>query len=1134
MENVQKTRRLFASAYGCKASRSFLIWSLSAAMSISVAPMMAEVSADVRNFGTQLVTQVKRVTGTIIDETGEPMIGVSVLVQGTTTGTVTDLDGKFVLEIPANATLVISYIGYKTQNIKVGSQHAFAIKMESDNEVLDEVVVIGYQTIKRKDLTGSVASVSGKTVSVMPVSNVAQAMQGKLPGVNITSQDGRPDAAISIRVRGGGSISQSNEPLILVDGVTVNSLNDIPSDQVESIDVLKDASSTAIYGARGANGVILVTTKGAKEGKVSVSYNGYVKFNTPTKYLETLDPYDYLSFVWANAAASGDAYRLPFEKLYGIGDYSGSNTGGIESYRNTKNYNIQKDVYNSSVSHNHDLSVSGGTEKTKVLFAMNYMDEEGMKLNSYAKRGGISLKVNQKLRDNLDINLDTRYSDMRTMGDEGTTNGSGSLLSSSYRFRPIATGDILGDLNALREGNMEMYGRQSTWDTYSPVARIGDYDPLYIKQRLRGTLSLNWRLFDGFAYHTDFTLNQSWEQDKKWGGAIYNNYLDDETGAKLYAGNVEYTKRDSWGLRWTNTVSYDFNFLPKQHRLNILLGHEVTDSGGSKVSISASHFPSNFTKDNAFAMINQYDAEHGTSKFSSGVDIPGRILSFFGRANYTLMDRYLFTVTFRADGSSKFAPSHQWGYFPAAAAAWRISDEAFMENTRDWLDNLKLRVSYGTSGSDNIDASLWRETWKTKQITVDGEKVTTYVPGDMKGNPDLKWETTISRNLGVDFGFFNNWVRGSLDYYWNTTKNILMKVPIDAASGYSYQFQNVGKTSNKGIELALGFDIVRGKDFNLGVNLTYNYNKNNIDELMDGVLADTRAMNDWGSSMAKPAYDYIIREGQPVGTIQGFKSEGYYMIDDFTYADGKYTLKPGVPDIQGIVNYPDGVKGLAADGQTAIPGMPKFADTTGDGVVDEDDKTIIGKAMPQHTGGFTINGNWKAIDFSVGFTYQIGGDVYNANAMHSLMGNKDNSAGQNRLKFVSETFKYYDVDANGDLMLVKDPTALAALNANTNYSSFFSEYGIVSSKFIEDASYLRLNTLTVGYTFPKNWMNKIGLQNARVYFTGSNLFCIDGYSGIDPDVNTKTDGKDGFPTPYFDYQSYPKARTYTFGVNLTF
>ena len=250
-------------------------------------------------------------------------------------------------------------------------------------------------------------------------------------------------------------------------------------------------------------------------------------------------------------------------------------------------------------------------------------------------------------------------------------------------------------------------------------------------------------------------------------------------------------------------------------------------------------------------MINMTTPSLGQDYFKGEIGTPNHTLSWFGRANYSYKGKYLLTATFRADGSSKFAPSHQWGYFPAAAAAWRISDEAFMENTRDWLDNLKLRVSYGTSGSDNIDASLWRETWKTEQITVDGEKVTTYVPGDMKGNPDLKWETTISRNLGVDFGFFNNWVRGSLDYYWNTTKNILMKVPIDAASGYSYQFQNVGKTSNKGVELALGFDIVRGKDFNLGVNLTYNYNKNNIDELMDGVLADTRAMNDWGSSMAK-------------------------------------------------------------------------------------------------------------------------------------------------------------------------------------------------------------------------------------------------------------------------------------------
>ena len=526
----------------------------------------------------------------MIDETGMPMIGVTVRVQGTSSGYATDLEGRFTLDVPENATLVFSYIGYEDYTLKVDSRNAYTVKMQPENEALDEVVVIGYQTIKRRDLTGSVASVTGDAIASMPVSNIAQAMQGKLPGVNITSQDGRPDASVSIRVRGGGSISQSNDPLILVDGITVKSLDDIPSDQVESIDVLKDASSTAIYGARGANGVILVTTKGAKEGKVSVSYNGYVKFNTPTKYLETLNPYDYLSFVWANAAASGDAYRVPFEKLYGIGEYAGNNAGGIESYRNVSHYDIQKDVYNSSFSHNHDLTLTGGTDKTKVLFSASYMDEEGMKINSFARRASFSFKVNQKLGKNVDINLDARYSDKRTMGDEKTTDGSGSLLSSSYRFRPIATGNILGDLNALREGNMEMYGRNSQWDTYSPVARIGDYEPLYIKQRLRGTLSLNWRIIEGLTYHTDLSYNKKWEEDKIWGGAIFNNYLNDATGEKLYAGNVEWRKGSSWGLRWTNTMSYDFKFLPQEHKLNILLGHEVTDSGGDEIEIDASHF----------------------------------------------------------------------------------------------------------------------------------------------------------------------------------------------------------------------------------------------------------------------------------------------------------------------------------------------------------------------------------------------------------------------------------------------------------------------------------------------------------------------------------------------------------------
>ena len=341
-----------------------------------------------------------------------------------------------------------------------------------------------------------------------------------------------------------------------------------------------------------------------------------------------------------------------------------------------------------------------------------------------------------------------------------------------------------------------------------------------------------------------------------------------------------------------------------------------------------------------------------------------------------------------------------------------------MENTRTWLDNLKLRLSYGTSGSDNIDPSLWRETWETENIIVNGQPSTVYKPGEMMGNEDLKWERTISRNLGIDFGFFKNRIRGSIDAYWNTTKDILMKVPIEASVGYSYQFQNVGQTSNKGVEVALGIDLVRSKDFNLTLNATYNFNKNNIDKLSDTALADTHT--GWGSSMRVPYYDYIIREGEPVGLIQGFKSLGFYTVDDFTYANGVYTLKPGVPDVETIVNYPTGVKSLTPEGQNAYPGAAKFEDTNDDGIVNGDDATIIGRTMPKHTGGFTLSANYKSIDFSAGFTYQIGGDVYNANAMHSMMGNKDTSFGQNRLEFVKDTYKNYGIDANGDIYLVTE------------------------------------------------------------------------------------------------------------------
>lgn len=1121
--------------YSGKSARVLFVSGLSALMLSGIVspPAMAEqVAAE-----SVIATQTKKISGTVLDETNSPMIGVTVRVKGGQVGTTTDLDGKFSLNVPEGAVVVFSYIGYKDYTLNVGSQSSYSIKMVSENEALDEVVVIGYQTVRRKDLTGSVASVKGEDIASMPVANVAQALQGKLPGVNVTSQDGRPDASISIRVRGGGSISQSNDPLILVDGITVKSLDDIPADMVESIDVLKDASSTAIYGARGANGVILVTTKGAKEGKVSVSYNGYVKFNTPTKYLDTLDPYDYLSFVWGNAAALGEAYRTPFEKLYGLGAYAGNNTGGIESYRNVSNQDIQKDVYKSSVSHNHDLTITGGNDKTRMLFSANYMDEEGMKINSFARRASISFKINQKLLDNLDISFDTRYSDRRTMGDEGVSYGSGSILSSAYRFRPIATGDILGDLGALREGNMEMYGRQSSWDTYSPAERIGDYEPLYIKQRLRGTASLDWRIIKGLTYHTDLSYNQTWEEDKIWGGAIYNNYMNDATGEKLYAGSVEWAKRGSWGLRWTNTLSYDFNFLPEKHRLNLLLGHEVTDSGGDKIEINANHFPANFSKDNAFAMINQYDKTAGTSNFFSGVDVAERILSFFGRMNYTWNDRYLLTLTFRADGSSKFSPEHRWGYFPAAAIGWRLSEEPFMAGTRDWLDNLKLRFSYGSVGNDGIDADLWLQSWTSEtdlryQYALNHQYVSSYdYSADEMANMDLKWETTITRNIGIDFSFFNSRLWGSVDLYWNTTKDLLMLTSIPGITGFTATYDNIGQTSNKGVELALSGVIFKNKDWNITAGMNINFNKNNVDKLADNVTG--LYSSKWNGSSSFPGNDYILQEGSPVGIVRGYIYDGFYTVDDFNYVNGQYVLKEGIADLGSFIN-PVHLNNSRPEGQNAYPGLPKFKNLNGDDIIDETDVCEIGDMNPIHTGGFNVNATYKNFDLGLYFNWSYGNDIYNVNKVASMYCGKENGAYENKLSFMKDCYKIYDI-VDGQLVSLTTPEQLNAANVNATLPLPYSENGVTSTIAIEDGSYLRLNTLTLGYSLPQNLLRKAGISKLRIYGTIYNLFTITGYSGLDPEVSANNNVNDAkYPTVGLDWGTYPRARSFVVGVNLSF
>lgn len=1064
--------------------------------------------------------QGKQITGVIKDGTGEPMIGVNVLVKGTTNGTITDFDGKFAISDVKNSdVLTITYVGYVQQSIPVGNQTSFNIILKEDTETLDEVVVIGYGTVKKRDLTGSVASVSNETLTANPVSDVSQALQGKLTGVSVTSQDGRPGAEVSIRVRGGGSITQSNDPLFIVDGFPVSSISDIPADQIETIDVLKDASSTAIYGARGANGVILVTTKGAKTDKLSVTYNGYVQTKAAAKTLDPLSAQDYVKYQWAYAdALSGNGDGVA--KYFGLGAAYGNH---FADYANVDVHDWTDDMLRNAIAHTHNLSISGGSEKTKFVLNVNYLNDEGIKINSGYNRFNTSLKLNQELLKNLKLDVDIRYSEDQTTGKESSTNGKGSLLSGAYRWRPID--NPLGDPNALSGFAMGADNIDAAYG--SPVDWTNDVQNIARKQRVRSIAALSWDIIEGLTLRAEVGAGRNWGETK-----YYENGLTQ--GHKV----AKLTRSEGYNLRNVNTLNYQVQGLSDKHSLSFLLGQETIVSKSNSTEIEGHGYPAGFDFDQAFGMIDQTDKSLAKDKFSNSIGTPDKTVSFFARANYSLLDRYLLTVTFRADGSSKFAPNHRWGYFPAGALAWRLSDESFMEGTRSWLDNLKLRLSYGMAGADNIDASLWRETWESTTVTFNGQTYSGYKPSGMLSNPDLKWETTISRNIGLDFGFFNNRLSGTIDAYWNTTKDLLMCIPIDETTGYSYQYQNIGQTSNKGIEIALNYDILRTKDFTLGVSATYNYNHNNIDELADNIIAQYGSQ--WASNSTTPTYDYEFREGKSVGLIRGYICDGYYTTADFNYdpATQMYTLKPGVADLGTQVgNYPNHYN--LPEGQVAFPGAIKLRDLDGNGVAGTEDVADLGEITHPHTGGFNLNMTWKDIDFSAGFAWAAGGHVYNVNSLINMYGQKDIALGANKLEFISDCYQIYDIQ-NGELVRVVEPDALDALNTGAKYGVPYMENGTVLSTFVEDASFLRLNTLTIGYTFPKAWTKKIGMQRARVYATAGNLFTITGYSGIDPEVNadpnksTTAANTGNYPLLGMDYGTYPRARTFTFGVNITF
>lgn len=1047
--------------------------------------------------------QEHQISGTVKDIAGDPLIGVNVLIKGTTNGTVTDLDGNFLVSgVKFSDVIVISYVGFMTQEIKVDNQTKINVILKDDSKALDEVVVIGYGTAKRKDITGSVASVNAETLAAVPVASATEALQGKMAGVQITTTEGSPDAEMTIRVRGGGSITQSNEPLFIVDGFPVESISDIPPTDIESIDVLKDASSTAIYGARGANGVIIVTTKSGKEGKVSVSYNAYYAWKKVAKTLDVLSASDYTKWQYELAllADKEDEYIKHF------GNYQ-----DMDLYDNIDTNDWQDQVFGrTGHTFNHNLSINGGSDKMKYAFSYSHIDDKAIMQMSDFKRDNANLKLNHKPVKNVTLDFSARFSKTNING--GGSNDANSSLNTDKRLKyaiqytPYPVSGISDAMNADAEDDQSLLINPMTAlkDNYTSKERI--------TYNIAG--SFTWEIIKNLKLKAEVGYDDYRYNVNKYMGP--STYYVRNTPAKDNQGKpaITLTKEARSSFRSTNTLNYDFGKLIKseKHHLNALLGQEYIVTRKEQLTNTAHGFPENWNAENCFNFTSQ-----GIPYELKDYFYPDDVLfSFFGRANYDFDSKYLLSATFRADGSSKFASGNRWGYFPSAAVAWRISSESFMERTKNWLDDMKIRFSYGTAGNNNIPAGQLSQLYEVNATSWINGTGSYWSPSKIMSNPDLKWETTITRNLGIDFTMLGGKLSGTIEAYLNTTKDLLMNFPIPG-SGYDTQYRNIGKTENKGLEISANWVAVNKKNFGLSIGANISFNKNKIKSI--GAMADYGEQSYWAST--EVGSDYWIAEGGSIGQMFGYVSDGRYEVFDFDHYDkttSKWVLKDGVVDCSAVIG-------------DLRPGSMKLKDLDDTGSVEtgNGDRKIIGDANPLHTGGFNINTRLYGFDLAANFNWSYGNDVYNANKIEYTSTSK--YFYRNLTSEMSAGNRWSNLDAEGNL--VTDMGQLAVMNANTTmWSPYMSKY-VFSDWAVEDASFLRLSTLTLGYTLPVALTKKVGINNLRFYVTGYNVFCWTNYSGFDPEVSTcRRNGSQ--LTPGVDYSAYPKSRQFVIGLNLNF
>ena len=1011
------------------------------------------------------------VKGVVKDATGESVIGASVVQKGTSNGIITDIDGNFTLNVPSNSTIVISFVGYKTQEIPVAGKTQINVTMKEDTEMLDEVVVVGYGQMKRSDLTGSVVSVNDQAIKKSVPTSIDQVLQGRAAGVQIQANSGTPGASTSIRIRGINSLNATNQPIFVIDGVVVDSATDDensnplssinPSDIV-SMDVLKDASATAIYGSRASNGVIMITTKRGQAGEATVTYDGYAGWQEMPKQLDMLNLRQYAQHHNDRSALGLVEQSSSFVRP----DLLGEGT------------NWQDELFSKAFMTSHNISVSGGNNKTTYAFSGGFLDQDGIALGSSFRRLSLRANIDTEIKSWLRGGVNFSFAESKQ--NVGTDNN--TIMSALIQQPTVAVTSPDGSFD----------GPDDVWMPENPVGLASIRTNNNRKTNFRFNTYLEANLLKGLTFKTE--LSADWN---------FNNYYyyqpDYQFGIKTSDTRTSrWTKTNTKYWSWRNILTYNNTFAEK-HNINVMVGQEMSHSNWETQVGTATGFLSNTTPD--------LSAGDVTTSTTTGSRVVNSIASFFGRAFYSFDERYLLTATIRRDGSSKFAKGNKWGWFPAVALAWRASQESFLRNNAI-INNLKLRAGWGATGNQNVSDYAY--------MALLSYKTTPWGTGVLTGNtanPDLTWETTHSYNVGIEV---------IADVYYKKTKNLLLQLPLPAYLGSSGQgaasnpWGNVGSLENKGIELTVNTTNITNKDFQWTSNLVFSLNRNKVLEL------------DTDNSSIEKSYQpssasYIVTKttvGQPIGQFWGYKVIGRFdEPTDFYYKDADGNVKQ--------VAIPEG--NTIAKNSTWI-GDYIYEDRNGDGVINNEDCTYIGNPEPKFTYGIGNTFSYKGFDLTIFFSGSYGNKALNLTRYRI----EDPRSNGNILKSSLNYAQIGLIDPNGpdddyrNLHVVNgSATTLPALqesDANNNFTR-------ISDMLVEDASYIRLQNISIGYTFPKKWINKIFLNNARIYANIQNVYTWSKYKGLDPEVGAIYG--DALMTGV-DYGRYPSPRIYTFGLNISF